>query len=121
MDMLADTAVRNALIVGGGLAGLSAALSLAHHGVRVQVIDQTRLPFEFHVVTLASVSDATSDANRGARVDNVSQDDPSTDRAVHVSLDCGSVEIDESAAVSYSSDCCSVESESGTSCACHTY
>lgn len=38
--MIADTAVRNALIVGGGLAGLSAALSLAHHGVRVQVIDQ---------------------------------------------------------------------------------
>jgi 2-polyprenyl-6-methoxyphenol hydroxylase-like FAD-dependent oxidoreductase len=38
--MLADTAVRNALVVGGGLAGLSAALSLARHGVHVQVIDQ---------------------------------------------------------------------------------
>ena len=37
--MLAETAVRNALIVGGGLAGLSAALSLSSHGVRVQVID----------------------------------------------------------------------------------
>jgi 2-polyprenyl-6-methoxyphenol hydroxylase-like FAD-dependent oxidoreductase len=38
--MLAGTAVRNSLIVGGGLAGLAAALSLARHGVRVQVIDQ---------------------------------------------------------------------------------
>lgn len=37
--MLSGTAVRNALIVGGGLAGLSAALSLARHGVRVHVID----------------------------------------------------------------------------------
>lgn len=37
--MLGATAVTNALIVGGGLAGLSAALSLARHGVRVQVID----------------------------------------------------------------------------------
>lgn len=37
--MLAGTAVRNALVVGAGLAGLSAALSLARHGVRVRVID----------------------------------------------------------------------------------
>jgi 2-polyprenyl-6-methoxyphenol hydroxylase-like FAD-dependent oxidoreductase len=37
--MLNGTAVRNALIIGGGLAGLSAALSLARHRVRVHVID----------------------------------------------------------------------------------
>ena len=37
--MLTGTAVRNALIVGGGLAGLSAALTLARQGMLVQVID----------------------------------------------------------------------------------
>ena len=40
--MLGGKAVGNALIVGGGLSGLSAALSLARHGVFVQVIDNAR-------------------------------------------------------------------------------
>ena len=40
--MLGTKAVSNALIVGGGLSGLSAALSLARHGVFVQVIDNAR-------------------------------------------------------------------------------
>ena len=40
--MIGGKAVGNALIVGGGLSGLSAALSLARHGVFVQVIDNAR-------------------------------------------------------------------------------